>query len=397
MNKFLRYLKVQCIRAGKYYPFILVFTIILSVSILMFAGSMFRKNDNAEDKKRFEIALVGDTSGSYLDVGISTITEFDSSKYYVEFSEMEEDEAKEKLLAGKIYGYVLIPDGFLESIIYGENKPLTYVSANNPASLGPVLTNEIVQVVGKLVIQSQNGIYGLIDIANEYHVSSAQLDEAIVDANIKYISAVLGRDGFYEITYAGEEIGLSYQEYYTCAFIIILIMLWGMACATMLIRQNMSLLRILKSKGYSVGTMVLGDYIPFLLMICCNAGLLLLVGTGSVDLFVNMLPMILMLCAMQFLLYELASNVISGVLMQLFVTILLSYASGFFYPIYSLPEFMQKVSAFLPTGIAFQYFSEILQGKTGWQFLPKVWIYGIMCILLSMIVRQYKIRSNKYD
>ena len=113
--------------------------------------------------------------------------------------------------------------------------------------------------------------------------------------------------------------------------------------------------------------------------------------------FWGIFPVIVLITAMQFFLYEISSNIISGVLMQLFVAVLLGYASGFFYPIYSLPKIVQNLSEVLPTGIAFDYFSEVLRGRTGWEIQPKVWMYSIAFIVLSMVIRQYKIRSNKYD
>jgi ABC-2 type transport system permease protein len=279
---------------------------------------------------------------------------------------------------------------------------LTYVSADNPASLGPILTNEIVEIVTKLVVQAQNGIYGMTEIADRYGVSRKARNQAIRDINIEYISAVLGREGFYEQTYVGLGDGLSYKEYYTCVFVILLMLLWGIACSAMLIKHDMALSRILTSSGYRMSTMVIGDYIPFLIMMCVNTCLLLVIGgtyleIDGLSLFSRMIPMIVLLTTMQFFLYEIATNIISGVLMQLFVVVLLSYASGFFYPIYSLPGMIQTVSKMLPTGLSFRYLSEILQGKTGMEVLPMVWLYSILFILLSMVVRQYKIRSNKYD
>lgn len=402
MNKFLRYLKVQFMRAVRHYPIIFIFTIILTVSVVLFVKVMFQSKDSEEGKKRFEIGLVGDLSETYLDIGIVAFKNLDSSQYYVEFTEMEEDEAKERLLDGEIYGYVLIPDGFIESIVYGENKPLTYVSANSPATFGPVLTYEIVQIVSQLIIQAQNGIYGLIEIAEDYDVSRKVYNKAVKEMNLEYISVVLNREGYYEQSYVGLGDGLTYKDYYTCAFLILLILLWGIACSALMTKHDMALPRLLKSNGYSMGSMVLGDYIPFFVMMCINTCLLLVfggsvLGINGIEVFFRILPIVILITTMQFFLYELSSNIITAVLLQLFVTVFLSYASGLFYPIYSLPEIVQQCSKVLPTGIAFQYLSEVLGEKTGWEMLPGIWTYSFVFIGLSLVMRHYKLRSNKYD
>lgn len=402
MNKFTRYLKVQCMRATKHYPVILIFTILLTVSLGIFVVNFFQSKDGAESKKRFSIGLVGDLSESYLDIGILAITSVDSSQYYVEFVELEEEEAKSKLLSGELYGYIQIPDGFVKSIVYGENKPLTYVASNSPATFGPTLTNEVVQIISKLVIQGQNGIYGMIEIADIYNVKGKAYKNALNDLNMLYIDVVLDRENFYDVTYVGLGDGITFKEYYICAFLILLVLLWGISCSALLIKHDMALPRILQSNGYRLSHMVMGDYIPFGIMMCINTALMLGVGgrylgIEGMEFFWNALPVIIMLTAMQFCLYELSSNMISGVLMQLFVTIILSYASGIFYPIYSLPSIIQNCSKVLPTRVAFNYLSEIIQGKSGWEMLTPVWIYTILFAILSIVIRRYKIRSNKYD
>ena len=402
MNKFTRYLKIQCKRAAKHYPVILIFTILLTVGLGIFAMNLFRSKDGGEDKAKFSVGLVGDLTESYLDIGILAITSMDSSQYYVEFVELEESEANAKLRAGELYGYIRIPEGFVESIVHGENKPLTYVCSNSPATFGPTLTNEMVQVVSKLVIYGQNGIYGMIEVADAYDVKGKEYHEAVDDLNMIYIDVVLNREGFYDVNYVGLGDGISFKEYYICAFLILIVLLWGISCSALLIKHDMALPRILQSSGYRLRDMVLGDYIPFGAMMCINSALMLGVGgkylgIEGVDVFVKSIPVVVLLTAMQFFLYELASNMISGVLTQLFVTIGLSYASGLFYPIYSLPNIIQKISTVLPTGVAFNYLSEVIQGKTGWEVLPYVWIYAVVFMALALGVRLYKIRSNKYD
>ena len=402
MNRFFGYIKVQFIRAIKHYPIILIFTAILTISVMLFVKVMFQTKDGEAGTKRFEIGLVGDLSETYLDIGIVALKNLDSSQYYVEFTEMEEDEAKERLLDGELYGYVLIPEGFVESIVYGENKPLTYVASNNPATVGPMLANEIIRVVSQMVIQSQNGIYGLSDIAELYDVSKKTYNKALDDMNLEYISTILNREGYYETTYVGLGNGLSYKDYYICAFLILLILLWGIACSALMTRHSMGLLRLLKSNGYSMGSMLLGDYIPFLLLMCVNTGLLVLLGKEvfdirGIEVFVRILPAVILITAMQFFLYELSSNIITSVLLQLFVTVFLSYASGLFYPIYSLPQVIQVCSRKLPVGLAFEYLSEILRGKTGWEIMPKIWIYSFAFFVLSYLARYYKLRSNRYE
>lgn len=402
MNKFLKYFKIQVMRSVKHYPMIWGLTLVLTASILLFANRMFHTDDAENSKKKIQIGLVGDLTETYLDIGIVALTDMDSSRYYVDLVELPEEEAKQKLASGELYGYISIPEGFVESIVYGENKPLTYVAANSPATLGPVMVNEILEIVSQLVVQGQNGIYGMLEIAEEYQVSDKVTDRAIVDLNVRFVDTVLDREQFYELEYVGLGEGISYTNYYICAFFVLLLLLWGMAGSSLLIKRDMSLQRVLHSRGHCVIGLVLGDYLAFALIMLFNMALLLGVGSfflklESVPTFFALLPVVLLVTSMQFLLYELTDNYISGVFVQLFTAIACSYISGFFYPIYSLPEVFQKFSRVLPTGVAFGYLKEMVKGNSGEEALGAAWMYVLVFVTASVAMRIYKMRSNKYD
>lgn len=402
MNKFLKYFKIQVMRSVKHYPMILGLTLLLTASILLFANRMFYTKDAENSKKKIQVGLVGDLTETYLDIGIVALADMDSSRYYVDLVELSEEEAKQKLASGELYGYISIPEGFVESIVYGENKPLTYVAANSPATLGPVMVNEILEIVSQLVVQGQNGIYGMLEIADEYQVSDRVTDRAIVDLNVRFVDTVLDREQFYELEYVGLGEGISYTNYYICAFLVLLLLLWGMAGSSLVIKRDMSLQRVLCSRGHSIVGLVLGDYIAFALIMLFNVALLLGVGSfflklEAVSAFFALIPVVLLVTSIQFLLYELTDNYISGVFVQLFTAIACSYISGFFYPIYSLPEFFQKLSRVLPTGVAFEYLKEMVKGNSGEEALRYVWVYVLVFMTASAVMRMYKMRSNKYD
>ena len=100
MNKFLKYFKIQVMRSAKHYPMIFGLTLLLTASLLLFANRMFHTNDAENSKKKIQIGLVGDLTETYLDIGIVALTDLDSSKYYVDLIELQEEVAKQKLDSG---------------------------------------------------------------------------------------------------------------------------------------------------------------------------------------------------------------------------------------------------------------------------------------------------------
>lgn len=401
MNKFLKYFKTQGKRTVKHYPFILLFTAVLTLCIALFVSTMFSTKES-ENAQKMKVGITGDLSESYLNLGILAITSMDSSRFYVEFVRLDEEEARKQTEDGRLSGYIVFPEDFMESISYGRNEPLTFVSQNDPSALTPAVTKEIIQIVSKLVLQGQNGVYGMVAFSEEYQIPDDVHEKALEDLNLQYIDAALDREDYYDVTYVGLGDGISFQTYYICAFLILLLMLWGMSCANLLIKHDMVLPRILHSNGHTLFGMVMGDYLPYLLMLAINTLIVSLLGAsyidmGAVEAWIRLFPVVILISTMQFFFYELSSNLISGILLQLFVTVILSYASGLFYPIYSLPETIQKVGAILPTRVAFGYLSEVIQGKTEVLQTVLVWSYVAVFVVASVLVRQYKMRSNKYD
>ncbi len=416
MSKYLRYLKAQLKRTSKAYPIILVFTCVITVCVLVLLSTMFVSDADSVNTTRIKIGMVGDTSESYLDIGISAVQQLDSSKYYVEFVNVEQEEQAQQLLKkGDLFGYILIPDGFVESIVVGENKHLTYVSNNSPATIGPLLINEIIKLVSDMLVESQSGIYAFIDVAEgeDVRLEGEALDKAVERLNLKYIGSTLDRESYYKIEFIGIGSGLSFANYYYNAFFILLMMLWGMTCIHLRVKSDMSTARFVRSRGIGAFGQTLCDYIPFAMIIYISAAVLTVCiglfgkniglsvfenssGAGDYILYVlSLIPAVAVITVLQFMLYELSTNVISGVLLQLVSTICLSYASGFFYPLSSFPISVQNVAKYLPTRVAFSYSAEVFTNDNSTSSLVMCIVYFVLLLLISTAIRAYKMRSSR--
>jgi len=408
MSKFFKYLKAQTKRAAKFYPVILVFTVVLTVTLIILLGNMINDNKNDESKVRITLGVVGDLEGTNIDFGISAIQNLDASRHYVDFVSMSKEDADNKLKKGDIFGYLEIPDAFVEALNDDEKVPLLYVSKNSPTSITPMLTKELVEIISYYLMESQNAIYGLEEIEDIYGIKVK-----MADSNLYFINRVMSREEIYESYQIGVGNGMTFSNYYVFAFIILLILIWGLSGSVFLIKSDISLPRLLKSSGYSLAGQVFGDYLPFLFMMLLNLVLLMLgLSFSSVSkdftalelamsspmsaliYSIKLIPAVACISAMQFFLYELCHNTISAVLTQLLAVLSLSYASGLLYPLNALPEILQSLASGLPTGAAFNYTAEVLNDNMrGSSFLVLAGFFlGFM--LLSALVREYKMRSN---
>ena len=95
---------------------------VLAVSFFMLGvalvcGSLVMSAVSGDEKNaKINVGIVGNASDSYLGVGIHALRNIDSSRFTVNFEEMNEEDAKEKLLRDELDGYLAIPDGFIKDI-----------------------------------------------------------------------------------------------------------------------------------------------------------------------------------------------------------------------------------------------------------------------------------------
>jgi len=103
-----------------------------------------------------------------------------------------------------------------------------------------------------------------------------------------------------------------------------------------------------------------------------------------------MLPVIAVISAMQFLLYETATGAVNAILLQFFSAIGLGYVSGCLYPINFFPEKIRRLGAVLPTGTCRTYLEKSLISLDKGDELLLLTAWGIFFLGISVAVRRKK-------
>ena len=406
MRKFRVYMTLQLKRGIRQLPKVLLFTVILGLTAIVLCTVLLNQNENSEKKTMLKVGITGDLDDPYLRLGILAIKEFDSSNTYVEFISMSEKKAEEGLRSGYLSGYLSVPENFVDAIMNGGEIELTFVSINSPVGLGPILSNEVVQAASDLVKETMAGIIATQKIAREEKLTD-DMGALTEDINIHYVAYVLDRDSLYEVKYTGVNNGLSFGGYYVCGILFLLILLMGITCAPMMVRDNSSLTRLANARGIGVIKQVLSEFAGFVLspMIVLSLIMLILFGVADgntmpipelndLDLSVvyKMMPVVLLLGAMQMLLYECSTGIIGGVILQFVTTIGLAYISGCFYPPYFFPESVQLIASYLPGGVALGYISGVFNHQGGG--LAMLMSYFAVLLILVCIVRTLRLKGE---
>ena len=101
-------------------PAVFLVTLVLAASVAVIAKGVLSDKLSEDERKKVEVGICGDLSDSYLGIGVLAVQQLDSSRFAINFHTLEEAEAREMLLDGKLTAYLVIPDGFVDSVVSGE-------------------------------------------------------------------------------------------------------------------------------------------------------------------------------------------------------------------------------------------------------------------------------------
>ena len=400
------YLGLQIKRVMRMFGHILAVTVLLGVILALLLGSILQTLTQSADHQRFRVGITGDIHNSYIQLAKSALESMDSTRFSLEMVFMTEEQAKDAMYKGELTAYAVLPEGFLDAILYGEVRTVRYVTTAGNISIASIVKNEITQMIADLLTCSQKGIYGTERAlrANGYPQGVGKHVNAI---SLRYVDLVLKRSEMYTAEQLGISNGLSLPAYYFCGMTVLFLYILGLPYAVLFIKRDRTLERVMTAKGQSAIRQVLCEATAYVLacfaLIISVGGIAAVIGEVSglfavwdvLKLCVSILPVAVMITLGNLLIFECSKQVISGVLLQFFATIVMCYAAGCFYPIYTLPPLLQSVSYFLPAGVARGYLSACLTGEGMAQCMLALLVYTILFLAVTTLVRMHRTVSNR--
>lgn len=375
----MRYFQAQIKRTGRYFFPVCVTMGALILVLGLICGVQFTARFHSESRQKLKLAITGDASDDFFQLGINVLEEMDASRYTVEFVQMDEASAKRALENQEISGYLLIPDQFVQSVMSGENKKITVVVGYGRYDVATLLVEELAKIVSSMITESQAGIYAYTDWARA-NGADENLNEDVLRLNLEYFNIILPRNNMYAMDTPDSQAVISLGGYYFSAVFLLLFMFMGITGAPIMIRKDRSLYQLMAVRGCGSISQVLSEYGAWCLLMLVFY-VIISVGAGILEKFLRVIPeldggswaeraeifaamalMIPVLAAMHFFLYQLTGNLIGGVLLGFCVYMGLGYLSGCFYPLSFFPETVQEVSNVLPPGLIMEYIQDLLTG-----------------------------------
>ena len=337
---------------------------------------------------------MGTAGDTYMEMGLAAVQSFDSTRFAVEFNQMGEKAAETAMRQGKIAAFIQFPEGFMEEAIYGNIMPIKFVTSVAADSLVSMVKEELTGIIEIMIAPTQKGIYGAGGAVGDHGGSAGATMGKI---SLDYVDFIISRSKAYQTTEIGAFDGLGMDGYLISGLGIVLFMLICLIFAPSMIRRDQAMARMLKSRSRPVWLQALCDFAVYmvgLLGIACVVLVLILFRPDSqisLSMILQCLPVVFALGAMSFLMYEMASDLISGVLMQFFVTLALCFVSGCLYPITFFPNGVQKLAQFLPTGIARMQIGNCILGCVSLGTIAPLIGFGCAFLGGAVLIRRLKV------
>lgn len=377
-----KYFLLNCKRTLALLPRVLLGVVCVALVLGLLLGAVLAQN-SLEQGARLSIALVGTTDDPILEMGLAALQSLDSTRYTVDIAALTEQEAQQAMQAGSIAAYAVIPEGFTHEAGYGHFLPIELVTDTGAADLVSIFKTEVTQVLTDILAEARKGVFGVADALDEAGLPSHKPMNQLA---VEYVEFILVRDRTYQVEVLGIGDGLGLEKYMLCALSVLLLGLTCLPFGTVLLLRDMALPRLLAARGVGAFGQTLCEFGAFYLVLLIPGLWLAATGIGVLA----VLAATFCLCAVSYLLYQLAADLISGTVLQFLLFAAMAFISGCMYPVYFFPAGLQKLAGWLPTGMARLCLSGSLTGKEAY---AGVLLWGIFALGLSVAVRRLRLKG----
>ena len=262
------------------------------------------------------------------------------------------EEGYSMLDTGEALFFVNVTEGFFAGVMNGTNPPLDIVVRDN-SSLAAYVTNQVFMALTGYLGIAQAAIYSALDIAYEYEFTDEAYSKVYRASNLTFLDRVFDKDQIIDKEDAGREGSYSLIEHYisvavmlTLCFMAFILIPYIRDCSPgikhKLSAVGLSNLHFFISNSISIIPALILAYIP------CHIAVSIISGHFNPMGIIIALPSIIGIALIIALIGNISSNVFSGNIAMLFITLVLAYVGGGLIPGALLPAFIKHISEYTP-------------------------------------------------
>ncbi len=391
-----KYFGIQLKRLWRVMPIALWVMALLFGGVYLVYQGVVAQWTQSSSLQKMDIATVGTNTDPVLQMGLDAVKQIDSSSMSINFVDMDEEQAVKALQAGTVKAYIVFPQSFLHNAYQGVIEPLRFVSTAASENIVSMVKDELTSALATIVISSEQAAFAVGDaLADLGYDSGAQYDH-INSMAIRLAAQVLGRDEIYTLEELGISAGLNFEQYMLCGLSVVFLFLMALPFVSIFVKNDFSLEQLLMSKRLSSLEQTVCELLAYTLFLYVLSVLLLpLIGSVSLGAILYLVPITFCTAAISYLIYSLSKELISGVLLQMVVTVALCFVSGCFYPVYFFPVSVQEIAGYLPAGVARLHISGLITGEYDSFTTVYLLAVGFVCMGLCVLIRYLRIRGRK--
>lgn len=367
------------------------FLIILAVVGCLLFGLAFLGNRTLNSQKdtyvNMKIAAVMPKGDPMVAIGFDMVSKMESVAEICQLIPMSRDDAYDALRGGDVAAAVIIPDDFVNDLMYGINTPAEVVIPNNPG-LESLLFCTLIDAGALTLSHCEAGIYSVIELFTNHnrHDAAALAEEALYN---RYVIYALNRSTFFKFKPVSASGNVSTGIFYACSAIVVGMLLCGIVFCD----------SFLSSKPRLSG--VSNFYAEFCEYLAVSLVLIVILGIG---IFVSgLVPFSLINLGMLALLIlsivgfikticSLFSNTFSCTVVIFIAVALMAYVCGRIVPISFIPQRLGQIGEYLPMTA----WCRLLENMTASYFdINTLWfilIFAAICLCLCVLSAQVKRR-----
>lgn len=315
-----------------------------------------------------------------------------------------EKKAKSDFRSGKVQMYLIVPDGFEESVMTGRNdKKIQYVIYSSHKGIWSIMIELFNDEIENFFVGAQKASVSAWKMMEKEAVSA---DKSLVMKQIDedFLEFLIDRNDKYDDVILGFGDGESFWEFYFVSIFIFLVLFSGLQTGRLFWNNKKDVKQLLYSKGMGVVEQVISEYLAYCILIFLYSLIILFVfkiiiavfGVSSLakigfSFIIYSFPVALVIAAMHFFIYEITSEVSSSLVMMFTMTVMMCYLSGYFYESSFFPEPIQTVGRLLPTGAMLSYCESLMKQKFDGLSLLYCVLWIVLFLIVSLIARRKKI------
>lgn len=127
---------------------------------------------------------------------VSAVTLAADVSDYCSFEALSEEEGRAALERGELTALLLLPEGFVDSVLTGENLPVTLLT-DGRLPLESWLIGRLGESVSRMLAAAQAGIYTVIDAYDGAELAHPERMDMIMEVNLAYMGWVTSRAELY--------------------------------------------------------------------------------------------------------------------------------------------------------------------------------------------------------